>query len=145
MTVSTWPGDVPTSALVEDSSYDEKGEDNLVRQQPLVGPEQTRRRSYVPSQPIVFSTIMTFDEYDIFIDWYVNTLLNGSLLFTRPHPRKTTETITAQFMDYPASGPPISSSQYQVQIQIRSLSKTTLPAQSFDFSLELNSGYIELL
>lgn len=118
MTMTAWPGTIPTAALVSDPSYNEDGEDNVAEQKPQVGPPLRRRRSSVPTRMLTFSTIMTFTQWDLLVTFYEQTLFDGTDFFTRPHPR-TGSTITCTFQGRPKSGAAIAQNKYQVQMSMR--------------------------
>lgn len=116
---TAWPGTIPTTAVFDDTNYNETAEDNVATTKPLVGPPLRRRRSSVPNKLITFSTIMTYAQWDLLQTFYDTTLFNGVDFFTRPHPRIPSTTVTCTFESRPQSGQGIGNSKFQVQMQIR--------------------------
>jgi len=113
----TWPGAVPDNGLI--AGYSERTEDNVARFQPEVGPAKLRRRSSVPTTVLQFSQIMTFVAYDALVTFYQTDLKDGTLSFTRNHPR-TGISGTFLFM-VPPSLAPASSALAAVSLQLREL------------------------
>lgn len=98
MTVPSWPGTVNQG--VNQDSFSEAPEQNKIAFQPEVGPPMERRRTSVSSNAFSFTSRCTSDEYDALVDFYWDTLLDGTLSFTRNHPR-TGISATFRFTDVP--------------------------------------------
>lgn len=96
-----WPVEVPQYA--EAGSLQEQPERNVSEFQPRFGPPMVRRRTSVPTDIISFVTHMSFDQYDVLMDWFREELATGSLPFLRKHPRDPTgpEDYTFMFTDSP--------------------------------------------
>lgn len=83
---AVWPsGQIPLRAL--QSSYAEQPENNRLKYEPELGPPKLRRRSTVRADTISFETHMTQAQYDALMTFYTADLENGTLTFTRQHPR----------------------------------------------------------
>lgn len=91
--VAAWPAGVPVCWI--GGSYSEKPEQNRAEFQPEVGPPKLRRRSSVKTVVVGFLLKLTSAEFDALLDFYTDDLEDGSLSFTRVHPRtNATETFT---------------------------------------------------
>lgn len=115
--VDTWPGGVNQAVLMD--SFNRVGDDNgVVSQQPKVGPPQRRRRSSVLSEMFTFAQLLTFAEFETLNTFYVDTLKNGVLPFTRLHPISGA-TITCTFEKRFQSGQPVSATKFRVMFELR--------------------------
>ncbi|MCF2522349.1 hypothetical protein [Bradyrhizobium sp. G127] len=85
MPLAIWPIDVPLRTL--QSGYSEAPEKNTADFQPEVGPPKTRRRTSISSDVITCSGNFSSEEWDALVAFYRTTLADGSLPFTRAHPR----------------------------------------------------------
>lgn len=115
--MATWPVAVPDVGLI--AGYTERPENNLARFQPEVGPAKLRRRSSIISTILTFSQIMTYTQYDALITFYQTDIKDGSLEFTRNHPR-TGVSGTFLFMA-PPSSQPASNTLTAVSLQLRQI------------------------
>ena len=84
---AAWPATVPQYA--QQPSYSEKPERNAAEFRPEIGPPLSRRRTSISSDVIRFETTMTFDQYDDLLEFYREDLKDGTVSFTRKHPRDT--------------------------------------------------------
>lgn len=83
--VAAWPSNVSQYATI--NSYSEKPQRNVASFQPEFGPPKERRRSSISVDVLQFRTEMTFAAYDILLAFYRTDLNDGTLEFTRKHPR----------------------------------------------------------
>lgn len=95
---AAWPGTV--NQIVNQDSFNEAPERNVISFQPEVGPPIERRRTSISSNVFAFTQWYTSTEYDALVDFYRTTLLDGVLTFTRNHPR-TGVSATFKFTDVP--------------------------------------------
>lgn len=83
--VAAWPSGV--SQYADADSYSERPERNVASFQPEIGPPKERRRSSISLDVFRFRTTMPFADYDTLLAFYRSDLKDGTLEFTRKHPR----------------------------------------------------------
>lgn len=114
---AAWPSTVPQVATI--SGFGEKPERNVAEFSPEVGPPMTRRRSGVSTDALQFETTMTFDEWDDLHDFYRDDVKDGTLSFTRKHPRDLGGSdLTFRFISEPsfrAAGPDFGSASISIR------------------------------
>jgi hypothetical protein len=79
-----WPA---VNQVVLRASVSEKPERNVRSFQPEFGPPMEGRRTSVSTDVFAFTGRVTSNEWDTLMAWYRDTLKDGSLTFTRNHPR----------------------------------------------------------
>lgn len=120
VTPVAWSGSVNQVVLMEGAS--EAYEDSIREYSPQVGPPIRERRTSMEATLHSFWQLLTFTEWDTFNTWYETSLKNGSIPFTRGHPRKGVGVqITAFFTERPQSGMPVSATKYKIQFKIRTI------------------------
>ncbi|OGP64588.1 MAG: hypothetical protein A2169_01095 [Deltaproteobacteria bacterium RBG_13_47_9] len=105
MAIPEWPVTLPQDILAAD--YQETLPKVVIRTPMGEGPAKTRRVSGLNSRFVNVGLIMTKAQVEIFDEFFMETLLGGSLHFTWTHPR-TDEAIdcriTASESDVPIYG-----------------------------------------
>lgn len=96
--MEAWPVDVPQDASV--SGYGESPSRNVASFAPDVGPPIDRRRSSVATSEISCSFIFDDDQTNSLMAFYRDTIKDGTLPFTRTHPR-TGDGAVMKFKDAP--------------------------------------------
>lgn len=80
-----WPAAV--NQFVQTQSYGETPDTNVAQFQPEVGAPKLRRRMSISSDSFSFDVWMTGAEYAAWLAFYRTNLADGTLQFTRQHPR----------------------------------------------------------
>lgn len=96
---AAWPSTISQNAL--QSGYTEQPQRNVVTFEPEAGIAMERRRSSVSTDAITFPAVLSSAEWAALLTFYRDTLKDGTLPFTRLHPR-TNETETFKFTEAPA-------------------------------------------
>lgn len=96
---AAWPATVPQWHL--HTSYSERPQRNVASFQPDSGIAIERRRSSVSTDDMAYDLALDSTQYDALLTFYRDTLKDGTLPFTRQHPR-TGEDITCKFTEAPA-------------------------------------------
>lgn len=94
-----WPSDVSSDFMLGD--YTEELENNIAQFTPEVGMPKTRRRGSNSTEKITGSIIMTSTEYATFLDFFRDTIKDGTKPFNMLHPRTQTTT-KLQFIEAPS-------------------------------------------
>lgn len=80
-----WPSDLPTTVITE--GYEERPP-NSIRRTPMdAGPPKRRRRGSSMTRPMTLMVPLSHWECERMDRFYMEDLLEGTLLFRRPHPR----------------------------------------------------------
>lgn len=111
-----WPSSVPQDALL--SSYGERPQRNVASFQPDTGIAIERRRSSVSTDDIAFEQILDNDEWEALLAFYRDDLKDGTLTFTRNHPRTGDAGVTFKFVEAPVLTGTISVQLYRVSIKL---------------------------
>ena len=100
MTLATWPAGVTLS--FKENDYREKPDRNIDAFPVDHGPALENRATSVPGV-LISGTIPcgSSDEYDDLVEFWRDDLLDGSLHFTRAHPRTGTATQEFKFESAP--------------------------------------------
>jgi hypothetical protein len=98
MAAISWPPTLPAFVLQE--GFEENLPDGKIETQMDVGIAKMRRRYTAAPSSVNVSIYITVDQYQIFRDFYINTLGMGSKRFLRPNP------ITGAVEEYRFRNPP---------------------------------------
>lgn len=99
--VDAWPGTV--SLYAQSGQYGETPDRNVSTFQPDRGTPLEYRSTSVSSDQIQFTTQMSYEDFQTLVSFYRDTLKDGVLPFTRPHPQNVTgPSVTFKFMAAPA-------------------------------------------
>lgn len=101
---AVWPKEIIPFSILQ-SSYGEQLEDNRHRFTSDSGREITRRKTSRRLDTIVGEMIMTYEQYQIFLDFYTNTLKDGTLPFEALHPRTRQITVFKFGEEVPSVAP----------------------------------------
>lgn len=117
MTVASWPDTLPQSP--DNGGWNETLQQNVAAFQPEVGPPKYRRRSTASGALAQATFTMTAAQAATFMDFFTDTLADGSLPYSWSHP------ITGTAYIWMFEAPPsVSAQQYDehsVSMQIRRL------------------------
>ena len=94
-----WPANVSSAFMMAD--YAEELEGNIDQFTPEVGMPKTRRRSSNSTERLSGSIIMTTTEYATFLDFFRDTIEDGTKSFNMLHPRTQANT-KLQFVEAPS-------------------------------------------
>lgn len=111
-----WPSSVPQDALL--SSYGERPQRNVASFQPDTGIAIERRRSSVSTDDITFEQILVEAEWEDLLAFYRDDLKDGTLTFTRSHPRTGDAGVTFKFVEAPAFAGTLSVGLYRVSLKL---------------------------
>lgn len=114
----SWPSNVNQDA--DSTTYGETPDTNVATFAPEVGPPKLRRRMSIASDTVSFNAQMTSVEYAAFLDWYRNSIADGTLPFTRTRPR-TGSNETFIFVGNPPAMKSIDYGVFQVAITIKNI------------------------
>lgn len=101
MTVA-WPATVPTDVL--EDSFAESPPENTIRSPMETGPAKLRRRATSAVRPVSWRQNLTTAQVADVDTFAVTTTKNGSIDFTRAHPR-TGSSVTMRFLAMPSYAP----------------------------------------
>lgn len=99
MSIPSWPVTLPQNIRI--SGYNESMPDTNIKASMDVGPAKVRRRSTAAVRPVSGQLVMTHDELGDFKDFYVDTLLNGSLRFSWTDPYDGTTSVEMRITEVP--------------------------------------------
>jgi hypothetical protein len=98
--VDAWPGTV--SLYAQAGSYKEAPDRNVSTFQPDRGTPLESRSTSVSTDQIQFDIFLSYDQWTDLISFYRDTLMDGVLPFTRPHPYDVDgASLTFKFMAAP--------------------------------------------
>lgn len=80
MTVPVWP----LPCFFTAASYEEGGADNVLRTQNSIGPAKSRRRTTSNVKTQNGQMVMTYGQYETFLDFLENDILDGAKAFAFP-------------------------------------------------------------
>ncbi len=83
--IYTWPA-VPFE--FEKAGYKDGLRDNLIRNNPDIGPAMSRARTTFTPYELLGKIEMSADEVNLFEDYFLNILKSGKNIFEFIHPRK---------------------------------------------------------
>jgi hypothetical protein len=99
MAVIDYPAALPQDFIVDPFGYDIG--DNILRTPMDAGPPKTRREYATRIDRIAAEVVMTQAQLDLFMPWYQDVLLDGSLRFNKENFINRAETVEIKFAASP--------------------------------------------
>lgn len=101
MAIPEWPASLPQELLMD--GYSQGLPDNLMRVDMDIGPAKTRRRATSAVEPVSGQMLMSAAQVATLGNFYLNTLLGGSLRFSWHRPEDNSVAAEFRFASPPTT------------------------------------------
>ena len=125
--MATWPVTLPLEPIID--SITETPPNLTIRTEMDAGPAKVRRRYTVGVRLFEVSYVFSPAEMSIWENFYENTIMDGILSFTYPHPRRWGLSIVVRLVEppkYKSKG----GGYYEIDMQLEMLPGTTVTGSS---------------